>query len=203
MRRALLWTGLTIGSALAGWQAVSALNEAAPAQPPVVEVPQPKPIVQVRNVTPMPERVAVLGILNKRNGLWRDLTMKPGQAVRLGDVVVRLSACEQTAPWEQQKWTGAFVQVITLDADKKWRRYFSGWLYKESPSLNMVENPIWDVWVKDCQMKYPETGKDTIVARGGEDGAAPSAARRSSAVSEAEAPETIAEEEVAEESIDQ
>lgn len=209
MKRAAFWTVLAAGFAFAGWQAVSALNEVAPVNPPVTqpvvaELPKPKPVAAVTNVTPMQDRVAVLGILNKRNGLWRDLTMKPGQAVRLGDVVVRLSACEQTAPWEQEKWTGAFVQVISHDADKKWRRYFSGWLYKESPSLNMVENPIWDVWVKDCQMKYPETGKGTIVVRGGEE-AGPAGARRSRAPSAAaeEAPEAEAEEEVAEESIDQ
>ena len=28
------------------------------------------------------ERVAVLGLLNKRNGVARDITLKPGQAVR-------------------------------------------------------------------------------------------------------------------------
>ena len=37
----------------------------------------------VAGVTPMTERVAVLGFLNKRNGIVRDLTMKPGQALRV------------------------------------------------------------------------------------------------------------------------
>ena len=46
--------------------------------------------------TPMKDRVAVLGLLNKRNGQTRDLTLKPGQATRIGNVVVRLRACEQT-----------------------------------------------------------------------------------------------------------
>ena len=208
MKRAALWIVAAAFCAAAGWQAVSALNEVTPAQPAVKELPKLAPVATVTNVTPMGERVAILGILNKRNGLWRDLTMKPGQAVRLGDVVVRLSACEQTAPWEQEKWTGAFVQVIAFDPDKKWRRYFSGWLYKESPSLNMVENPIWDVWVKDCKMKYPETGKDTIVAKGASEGAAAAGggARRSSAPSnapETDEPDAGAEEDVAEDSIDQ
>ena len=47
-------------------------------------------------VTPMAERVAVLGLLNKRNGIVRDLTLKPGQAIRVKDVTVRLRACETT-----------------------------------------------------------------------------------------------------------
>ncbi len=115
-------------------------------------------------VTPMKDRVAVLGLLNKRNGLWRDLTLKPGQAVRVGDVVIRLRACEQTAPWEQQKLTGAFVQTDVRDAGGTWRRVFSGWLFKESPSLNVVEHPIYDVWPKSCTMRYPDIGPDTVRA---------------------------------------
>ena len=32
---------------------------------------------------------------------------------------------------------------------------FSGWLYKESPSLNVVEHPVYDVWPKSCAMTFP------------------------------------------------
>ncbi len=120
-------------------------------------------------MTPMADRVAVIGLLNKRNGLWRDLTLKPGQAVRIGDVVVRLRACEATAPWEAEQLTGAFVQLLVNDTDKKWRRYFSGWLFKESPSLNVVEHPAYDVWTKECRMKHADVGPDTNVIRGGEE----------------------------------
>ena len=33
-------------------------------------------------VTPMAERVAVLGVLNKRNGIVRDVALRPGQSAR-------------------------------------------------------------------------------------------------------------------------
>lgn len=111
--------------------------------------------------SPMGERVATLGVLNKRNNISRELKMKPGESRRvLGDVIVRLSACERTAPWEVQPETGAFAQVLVLerpDADSapEWHRVFSGWLFKNSPSLNVVEHPIYDVWVKDCAMTFP------------------------------------------------
>ena len=111
--------------------------------------------------TPMAERVAVVGLLNKRNGVARDLTLKPGQAVRVGDAVVRLRACEETAPWERDHLTGAFVQLDVRGADRHWRRTFSGWLYKERPSLNVVQHPIYDVWTKSCTMSFPDKGPDT------------------------------------------
>ena len=75
----------------------------------------------------------------------------------MGDIIVRLSACERTAPWEMPQETGAFVQVLTQDRNDSdsWNRIFSGWLFKQSPSLNVVEHPVYDVWVKDCAMSFP------------------------------------------------
>lgn len=107
--------------------------------------------------TPMAERVATLGVLNKRNNISQELEMSPGDSRRIGDLIVRMQACERTPPWELPKETGAFVQVIVRDAgnEDNWRRVFSGWMFKNSPSLNVVEHPIYDVWVKDCAMSFP------------------------------------------------
>ncbi len=184
MKRALLWGLIGMVGAVAAWQSALAIeNATAPATPvpkpatapkgaakPAASptaVAKPKPVVLGSKMTPMADRVAVVGLLNKRNGLYRDITMKPGQAVHIGDVVIRMKACETTAPWEREQLTGSFVQLIVRGADTKWRKVFSGWLYKESPSLNVVEHPIYDVWTKSCAMKYPDVGPETVVVRGG------------------------------------
>ena len=181
----LVWIGVTLIAAVAAWQAAPAIqkvvtpigNSSSTAPNPTV-TPQSVPIqiaapkadapASIGKVTAMGERIATIGLLNKRNGLYRDLVMKPGEARRIGDVVVRLKACETTAPWEPEKLTGSFVQVIVRSSEDSWRKVFSGWLFKESPSLNVVEHPIYDVWTKDCTMRFPETGPATIVVRGGE-----------------------------------
>ena len=106
-------------------------------------------------VTPMAERVAVLGVLNKRNGIVRDVALRPGQSARWKDLIVRLRACERAAPWEQEPLTGAFIQVDVQRPDDSWGRIFSGWVFRESPSLNVVEHPVYDVWVKNCEMTFP------------------------------------------------
>lgn len=106
--------------------------------------------------TPLEERVATIGLLNKRNNLSEDFEMRPGETVESGPVIVTLAACERTAPWEMPQETGAFVQVDVLERGQSdHRRVFSGWLFKESPSRNVVEHPIYDVWVKDCAMSFP------------------------------------------------
>lgn len=133
----------------------------APKPPAPAAAPSPPPVTKA---TPMAERVAVLGVLNKRNGIARDISLHPGQAARIGNLVVRLRACETTAAWEPEQLTGAFVQADLRSADGSWKRIFSGWLFKESPSLNVVENPLYDVWPKSCAMRHPEMGPDTVAA---------------------------------------
>ncbi len=111
--------------------------------------------------TPMKERVAVLGLLNKRTGQARDIELKPGEEMRLGKVVLRLRSCEKTKPWETYPDEGAFIQVNVLQRppgtnDKeRWMRVFSGWIFKENPAANVVLHPVYDVYVKACKMTFP------------------------------------------------
>ncbi|WP_241765926.1 DUF2155 domain-containing protein [Erythrobacter longus] len=108
------------------------------------------------DATPMAERVATIGLLNKRNNVSKDLELRPGESVEEGPVIVRLEACERTAPYEFPQETGAFVQLDVLErGQNEHSRVFSGWLFKENPSLNVVEHPVYDVWVKDCAMSFP------------------------------------------------
>ena len=118
------------------------------------------PPVESEFGTPVKDRVATVGLLNKRNNLSQDLVMKSGEARRVGNIVVRVPTCERTLPWESPPEIGAFVQVyveerIKPDQPMVWRTAFSGWLFKNSPSVNAVQHPVYDVWVKDCAMKFP------------------------------------------------
>ncbi len=143
------------------------------------------------NATPLAQRVATLGLLNKRNNISRDIEIKPGEARRIDDVIIRLASCERTAPWEEPAETGAFVQVLVnerpdADSDAQWQRIFSGWLFKNSPSLNVVEHPVYDVWVKDCAMRFP--GEDEAVRPSNNEDAAPRRAAPAPSASAAPAP---------------
>ena len=203
LRAALVALAIAVAVGLAAWLGIRALGTdnapdavvtmpdpvvaepTAPGGADVVTIESANDLVPTEGATPMAERVAVVGLLNKRNGETRDITLKPGQAVRYGDAVVRLRACERTAPWEQEQYTGAFVQLDVRGPDRRWRRSFSGWLFKERPSLNVVQHPIYDVWPKSCTMRFPETGPDTVsaaapVAGGGRSSAPKSQARTSS-----------------------
>jgi hypothetical protein len=158
--------GLVFGlgrAALMAPLAVLAACEQAAEKPETVEVPINRPAndaggapAQDSGATPMSERVALLGLLNKRNNVSEEIELKPGETREIGPVTIRLSACERTAPWEMPQEVGAFVQVDIREREGAApARVFSGWLFRESPSLNVVEHPIYDVWVKDCKMAFP------------------------------------------------
>ena len=122
-------------------------------------------VVESQFGTKVKDRAATLGLLNKRNNLEQDVVLKTGESKRIGNVVLKLASCEKTLPWENPPETGAFVQVFVEEraggnAALAWRKVFSGWLFKNSPSLNVVEHPVYDVWVKDCAMKFPGEEED-------------------------------------------
>jgi hypothetical protein len=134
--------------------------------------------------TPNAERVLTLGVLDKVSSETKTLTMKPGQFVRFGKLRITARACAAAPPWEKPH-TGAFLQI---DGPKGKAatpaRLFSGWLFAESPSLNSLDHPRYDVWVRSCAMRFPETGPDTVVA---------GASSRSSAAKSEPASETAAD----------
>ncbi len=119
-------------------------------------------------LTPMAERVVRLAALNKRTGLTQEFTAHPGDTLRFATLTVRVRACETTPPWEARQ-TAAYLQVDDTPVEvrtaaRRTRRVFSGWMFAESPSLNPLEHPLYDVWVRSCTMRFPETGPDTVVA---------------------------------------
>ena len=126
------------------------------------------PVIADMPGTPMAQRVAVVGLLNKRNGNTRDIELKPGQALRIGDeLVIRVRACERTQPWETHPDIGIFVQLLVnersvTEQKDNWRWAFSGWLFKENPAKNVVQHPVYDVWVKDCRMTFPGEHKPPV-----------------------------------------
>ena len=127
------------------------------------------PAVESEFGTPVKDRVATIGLLNKRNNIAQDIQLKSGEARRFGNVVLRVQTCERTLPWERPAEVGAFVQVYVeerADADSPlaWRTVFSGWLFKNAPSVNVVEHPVYDVWVKDCAMKFPGEEESPVPA---------------------------------------
>lgn len=191
-----------------GWRALALLSATALAAcsgepdapgPEATELPKAMasaplgaPAVESEYGTPVKDRVATLGLLNKRNNITQDIVLKSGESRRVGNVIVRLATCERTLPWENPPEVGAFVQVFIEERARAsqplaWRKAFSGWLFKNSPSLNVVEHPVYDVWVKDCAMKFPGE-EESPAAAASSSSAAKASGRPSGSASAAASP---------------
>lgn len=139
-------------------------------------------------ITPNAQRVVTIGAIDKRTGLTRSFVGNPGQMFSFGALTVMVRTCETTPPWEQ-KLTGAFLLIDETIGRTAPKRIYSGWMFAESPSLHPLEHARYDIWVKSCTMRFPETGPATVVAGsiGGGDKPSASKAKKSAETPSAEA----------------
>lgn len=163
------------------------------AAPPTAVKPAPAKPSPVSGTTPNAERDVTIGAINKRTGETRSFVGHPGQGFDFGALHVTVRTCETTPPWEQ-KLTGAFLLIDERLARGGARRVYSGWMFQQSPSLHPLEHPRYDIWVKRCTMRFPDSGPDSVVAGRGDAGPVQLSrgSKRSTAKKSAEVPSAAA-----------
>lgn len=95
-------------------------------------------------------QVAVFAALDKVTARISKLEAPLGETVQFGALKVTARVCYSRPPTEEPK-TSTFVEVEEIQLDGKQKRIFSGWMFAESPGLNAVEHPVFDVWLTECQ----------------------------------------------------
>lgn len=94
--------------------------------------------------------IAVFNGLDKITGLTTSFEVKIGEEKRFGGLIVKPDVCYSRPVTEEPKTT-SFVEVQEVDNDNTRKSVFSGWMFAESPGLNAVEHPIYDVWLTGCR----------------------------------------------------
>lgn len=142
-RRSAATVLLTAGVALSP---VGALAQQSEAQPNDNEQP----------AAPKPERiknpVAEFAGTDKITGRLVSFDVYMDETVQFGALQVTPRVCYSSAKGEEPR-TDAFVEVDEITLDRKIRRIFTGWMFAQSPGLNAVEHPVYDVWLTDCKQK--------------------------------------------------
>lgn len=98
----------------------------------------------------IPNPIAVFQGLDKIMGQTTSFEVKVGEEKKFGGLIVKADVCN-TRPITERPKTLAFVEVDELSNDGKRKRIFSGWMFAESPGLNGVEHPLYDVWLAACR----------------------------------------------------
>jgi len=94
--------------------------------------------------------LAVFAGLDKITGRITTFEIPVNEARRFGALNVYPRICNSRPPTEEPKTT-SFVQVDENLLSGGTRRIFSGWMLAESPGLNAVEHPVYDVWLIGCR----------------------------------------------------
>ncbi len=104
-------------------------------------------------------RTAVFSALDKVTARISVLEVELDKTVRFGSLKVTPRACYSRPATELPK-TSTFVEVEEVQLDGTEKRIFAGWMFAESPGLNAVEHPVFDVWLTGC------AGAQTVAQRG-------------------------------------
>jgi hypothetical protein len=94
--------------------------------------------------------VAVFSALDKVTARTSKFEVPLNSTAQFGQLKVTPRVCYSRPPEEQPKTT-SFVEVDEIQLDGQEKRIFTGWMFAESPGLNAVEHPVFDVWLTDCQ----------------------------------------------------
>lgn len=93
--------------------------------------------------------IAVFAALDKVTARISKLEIPLNATKKFGALKVTPRVCYSRPPTETPKTT-AFVEVEETLLDGKAKRLFTGWMFAESPGLNAVEHPVFDIWLTGC-----------------------------------------------------
>ena len=114
-------------------------------------------------------QVAVFAALDKVTARISKLPVPLNETQQFGSLKVTPRACYSRPPDEQPKTT-TFVEVEEVMLDGQQKRLFTGWMFADSPGLNAVEHPVFDVWLTSCEQPLNSTAR--AAARDGKGGPA-------------------------------
>ena len=92
---------------------------------------------------------AQMQALDKISGQIKVIEVPVNGEIKFGSFSIIVRKC-LTAPQDETPEDYAFVDVADTNRDGKIFNIFKGWMVSSSPSLNSIEHPIYDVWLKKC-----------------------------------------------------
>ena len=94
--------------------------------------------------------VAAFAGLDKITGRITNFDAYIGETVQFGALQVTPRAC-YTHPQSEAQRTSVFVEVDQVSLQATIKRIFTGWMFADSPALNAVDHPVYDVWLTACK----------------------------------------------------
>jgi hypothetical protein len=97
--------------------------------------------------------------LDKVTALVRQLPVPLNKTAEFRTLKITPRACYTSDPSEPPR-TSTFVEVDETLFDGSKKRIFAGWMFAESPGLNPLVHPVFDLWLTGCsQPRTPTASK--------------------------------------------
>ena len=93
--------------------------------------------------------IAVFAALDKVTAAVKQVTVQLNQTGDFRTLKITPRACYTRAPTEPPR-TSTFVEIDEIQFDGTEKRIFTGWMFAESPGLNPLLHPVFDVWLTSC-----------------------------------------------------
>lgn len=100
---------------------------------------------------PIAHPVATLAGLDKITGRITRFDVYINETVLFGALEITPRACYDRPANDTVQRTSAFIEVDQRSLDGTAKRIFTGWMFADSPALNAVDHPVYDVWLIECK----------------------------------------------------
>jgi hypothetical protein len=111
--------------------------------------------------------IAAFSGLDKITGRITNFDVYMDETVQFGALQITPRVCYTRPPTETQR-TSVFIEVDQVSLKGGSERIFTGWMFAESPALNPIDHPVYDIWLVDCkqQSDTPPPNAPTVAESG-------------------------------------
>jgi hypothetical protein len=94
--------------------------------------------------------IAAFSGLDKITGRITNFDVYMDETVQFGALQITPRVCYTRPPTETQR-TSVFIEVDQVSMKGGSERIFTGWMFADSPALNAIDHPVYDIWLVDCK----------------------------------------------------
>lgn len=94
--------------------------------------------------------IASFSGLDKITGRITNFDVYIDETVQFGALQITPRVCYTRPPTETQR-TSVFLEVDQVSLKGGTQRIFTGWMFADSPALNAIDHPVYDIWLVDCK----------------------------------------------------
>ena len=98
----------------------------------------------------VPRQGAELQVLDKVTARISVLRAGVGQAARYGTLTITVRACNARPPDEVPD-AAAWMEITDSRAPANGAAVFRGWMFANSPGVNMLQHPVYDIRLMECR----------------------------------------------------